>query len=1175
MSILVDGTLKSPAGNVIGNADITLIAISTSLTVLGGTPLTVKTDQDGRYSFTLHNGNYAVSISKDGNNWFSGMITVTDLTVPKSINALILQDAMMAEIPVDYWTYFQTQTGILFTSFGKIDEAVASTSEDKETVLNAKLVTIEAKNVAVAASDNAQNIADANTYYITQGDPDGTIAGLAGTQNGKSFRVGLGEGKGFRYYTNNNGVALLIAESVGSDDIYSSLRAPNLIINSRAADSDVLPVLFSFNTSLWANASSAMSALGANQSVICPPRASSSDVAVNYVFQHDISFVSGESYIATEFLFIGVVDYIFTRVVPDSAATRLSNRVDDLGNGVSRVTTIWKINSVAANPAATIYWGCQQRDANNVSFEIAYPKIAVSKRHIYGIGGDVTPADLANINGVVAPNIIYNSYADPAFQMPRLRVGSVGWTPVNTITDATVSAALTSAGALSCLIAGPTTGTIDALVEPWIDETASPGMWGAAQYYVYVSPLNGANPKTEIQKSAVFFIDVDNGFTQITPTVIKRISANLFLVRAVYQFTTKPRRIALGVRQTSANSTQYVFGAFMGLSVQKIRDVMQSPARDSALNERIDGNARNIAFNPSGDPALQQIPLFGTTGAWVPISSLPNDVQMISQLGAKAAVPALRAASGSRDALVNVPLDGVKAGDYVRVEFAVYVRADAGVDVITALNRCTAFFWFGGVFGQYTATVKEKVNANVYIMTYQYQFTQDAQRLYMGVRSNRTDVDYWVFNTKAASSSTPIFSITAGLVRDPLLPAWVDAKLASVVGPYPPLLAVNTPIAGAEDLILLPDQIFVHPTALLLIQCPQLLMNWTADTGQFLDWSIRGISPGGQPYSYETNRTLEIDPAKTGTAVSFGFHNRQKPNQWSRRDVTLVRGPVTLTAAKTIALIGDSLTNRGQVNRVSALLTTAGVTVNQVGTMSQSEGGRGEGREGWAAAHFVGKRNVINGTQIVISSDRPSTTAKNPFLFEATVAQKTANPSMCYLNTGAVAEQSYADTQTGVFYTFDYRRYLNAQGFADPDVVTIALAWNDQAAGQTPAQYIAQINYMVAQIKVACPNVRIAVAPYCHPYSSRAVWNATTSQYVRNVIGSFKGRQAEGLYVVPSWAIMPADIAWSSDGAAVVIDSQTGSYTDTRSDNIHWDQFGRQYMAYNCLYPFYAWACAQ
>ncbi|MGH5435014.1 hypothetical protein ACRFHY_26690, partial [Klebsiella pneumoniae] len=172
-----------------------------------------------------------------------------------------------------------------------------------------------------------------------------------------------------------------------------------------------------------------------------------------------------------------------------------------------------------AAPATVVYWGCQQRGDSIDACEIAYPKLAISKRRIIGIGGDMTPADIANINGVVAPNLIYNSYADPRYQMPRVRVGSVNWTLVSTITDAVAAAALTAAGAVSCLVAPPvSSGYTDALVEPWIDETATPGMWGAAQYYVYVSPINGADPKTEITKSAVFFIDVDGAFQQVTPS---------------------------------------------------------------------------------------------------------------------------------------------------------------------------------------------------------------------------------------------------------------------------------------------------------------------------------------------------------------------------------------------------------------------------------------------------------------------------------------------------------------------------------------------------------------------------------------------------------------------------------------------------------------------------------
>ncbi len=214
MSILVEGTLLSPAGHVIGNADIVLTSISTSLVVLGGTPNSIQTDPVGRYSFTLNNGNYAVSVSKDGNNWFSGMITVTDLTVPKSINALILQDAMMAEIPSDYWSYFQSQTGILFTSFGKIDEAVSITTSSKEIALVAKNEAVAARDSAKISAENAQNVANSNTYYITPTDPDGTVAGIAGTDEGKLFRVVINDSSGipfiFKYYKKNGSIAEFI-----------------------------------------------------------------------------------------------------------------------------------------------------------------------------------------------------------------------------------------------------------------------------------------------------------------------------------------------------------------------------------------------------------------------------------------------------------------------------------------------------------------------------------------------------------------------------------------------------------------------------------------------------------------------------------------------------------------------------------------------------------------------------------------------------------------------------------------------------------------------------------------------------------------------------------------------------------------------------------------------------
>ena len=265
----------------------------------------------------------------------------------------------------------------------------------------------EAQGYALSASefgDNKSTFAD-------------TAAGLAATTSGQYFRVPQGTGNvlAFRYYKNNSGVAQEVAEYPGQGSITNTIRefptlaaaqadadagniptgstayyripddsalaievmnvggtlqptgrvrggnaslmAPNLITNSRAADSEALPVMFSFGATKWSPAGSQMAALGAVQSVLCTPRASTSDPAVNWLFQHDISFVGGGSFIATEFLFRGNTSLIFTRVYPDAAATRLSQNVVDLGDGTFRVSTIWSINGVDAAPATVVYWG--------------------------------------------------------------------------------------------------------------------------------------------------------------------------------------------------------------------------------------------------------------------------------------------------------------------------------------------------------------------------------------------------------------------------------------------------------------------------------------------------------------------------------------------------------------------------------------------------------------------------------------------------------------------------------------------------------------------------------------------------------------------------------------------------------------------------------------------------
>ncbi|WP_440530994.1 sialate O-acetylesterase [Serratia marcescens] len=99
-------------------------------------------------------------------------------------------------------------------SAAKASQAELGAVEAAGVVADNAEIASNAAEKAEAAAENAQNIADANTYYITPADPDGTIAGLAGTPEGKSFRVaqGVGSDASFIYYRKTNGQAVAIAD---------------------------------------------------------------------------------------------------------------------------------------------------------------------------------------------------------------------------------------------------------------------------------------------------------------------------------------------------------------------------------------------------------------------------------------------------------------------------------------------------------------------------------------------------------------------------------------------------------------------------------------------------------------------------------------------------------------------------------------------------------------------------------------------------------------------------------------------------------------------------------------------------------------------------------------------------------------------------------------------------
>lgn len=127
-------------------------------------------------------------------------------------------------------------------SAAKATQAELGAAEAAEGVAENAVIATDAATKAEAAAENAQNIADANTFYTSPTDPDGTIAGIVGTPEGKMFRVAIrlteSDGVIFKYYRNSSGVAVFINSTPDANSIngLKELVADFFQLNETTAD---------------------------------------------------------------------------------------------------------------------------------------------------------------------------------------------------------------------------------------------------------------------------------------------------------------------------------------------------------------------------------------------------------------------------------------------------------------------------------------------------------------------------------------------------------------------------------------------------------------------------------------------------------------------------------------------------------------------------------------------------------------------------------------------------------------------------------------------------------------------------------------------------------------------------------------------------------------------------
>ncbi|MCW9408872.1 hypothetical protein [Klebsiella quasipneumoniae] len=143
-----------------------------------------------------------------------------------------------------------TQEAINAATAAEAAKSAAETAEQNSSVsavASSESATAAAGSAAQAeeyASNASEYALNKFTFYKTPSDPDGTIAGLAATTNGQSFRVAEGPEAtaAFKTYENQDGVAVLQASQPGTAAVTGTIREfPTLAAAQADADAGNIP----------------------------------------------------------------------------------------------------------------------------------------------------------------------------------------------------------------------------------------------------------------------------------------------------------------------------------------------------------------------------------------------------------------------------------------------------------------------------------------------------------------------------------------------------------------------------------------------------------------------------------------------------------------------------------------------------------------------------------------------------------------------------------------------------------------------------------------------------------------------------------------------------------------------------------------------------------------------
>ncbi|EFQ5435577.1 phage tail protein [Escherichia coli] len=178
MSVVVSGTLKSPDGEAISGANITLTALTVSPDALSGTSASAVTREGGYYGMTMDPGEYAVSVTVKGKTAVYGRVRIEGTESTVTLNMLLRRSLVEVSIPGELLTDFrQIQNNVAddLATIRRLNEDTATkntqaTQSKESAAASAKSASDSAKTAtsrAAEAGQKASEAAEAATRAIT------------------------------------------------------------------------------------------------------------------------------------------------------------------------------------------------------------------------------------------------------------------------------------------------------------------------------------------------------------------------------------------------------------------------------------------------------------------------------------------------------------------------------------------------------------------------------------------------------------------------------------------------------------------------------------------------------------------------------------------------------------------------------------------------------------------------------------------------------------------------------------------------------------------------------------------------------------------------------------------------------------------------------------------------